>query len=195
MGSCLWPGNNELMKHYHDNEWCVPSHDDSYIFEMLTLEGAQAGLSWKTVLDKREGYQSAFHNFDIAYCSTLADEEIETFGERYNVIKNRSKLWSVRNNAIAVIKIQKEFGSFSNFLWNYVGGNPLINSWETEGEIPAQTSLSEQISKDLKKRGFKFVGPVIVYSFMQAIGMVDDHRRSCPYHSMNRESAMGFIST
>jgi DNA-3-methyladenine glycosylase I len=186
MGTCLWAGKNQLMKLYHDNEWCVPSHDDTYIFEMLILEGAQAGLSWNTVLAKREEYQNAFHHFDIAYCLNLTDEELETIRERYNVIKNRSKLNAVRNNAVAVINIQKEFGSFSNFLWNYVDGNPVINSWESEGQIPAQTPLSEQISKDLKKRGFKFVGPVIVYSFMQAIGIVDDHIRTCPYHSMNR---------
>ncbi|WP_407311518.1 DNA-3-methyladenine glycosylase I [Desulfosporosinus sp. SB140] len=186
MGVCLWPGNNELMKRYHDNEWCVPSHDDAYIFEMLTLEGAQAGLSWNTVLGKREDYQRAFHHFEIAYCSTLTDEALEIIAERYNVIKNRSKLRSVRNNALAVLNIQKEFGSLANFLWNYVGGNPVINSWESEGQVPAQTPLSEQISKDLKKRGFKFVGPVIVYSFMQAIGLVDDHIRTCPCHSLNR---------
>ena len=183
MGVCLWPGNNELMKRYHDNEWCVPSHEDTYIFEMLILEGAQAGLSWNTVLGKREDYQKAFHHFDITYCSTLTDEALAIIAEQYNVIKNRAKLRSVRSNALAVLNVQKEFGSLAKFLWSYVGGNPVINSWESEGQVPAQTPLSEQISKDLKKRGFKFVGPVIIYSFMQAIGMVDDHVRTCPYHS------------
>ena len=183
MGACLWPGNNELMKRYHDNEWCVPSHEDTYIFEMLILEGAQAGLSWNTVLGKREDYQKAFHHFDINYCSTLTDEALAIIAEQYNVIKNRAKLRSVRSNALAVLNVQKEFGSLAKFLWSYVGGNPVINSWESEGQVPAQTPLSEQISKDLKKRGFKFVGPVIIYSFMQAIGMVVDHVRTCPYHS------------
>lgn len=185
-GACSWPGKNQMMKLYHDNEWCVPSHDDTYIFEMLTLEGAQAGLSWNTVLAKREDYKSAFHDFDIDCCSKLADEELETIRERFNVIKNRSKIQAVRSNAIAVINIQKEFGNLSTFLWKYVSDQPMINTWESEGQMPSQSPLSELISKDLKKRGFKFVGPVIIYSFMQAIGMVDDHIRTCPYHSLNR---------
>lgn len=186
MSTCLWPGNNQLMKLYHDNEWCVPSHNDGYIFEMLTLEGAQAGLSWSTILSKREEYQRAFNNFDIEYCSKLSDDELESIREKYNIIKNISKIKSVRSNAIAVISIQKEFGSFSDFLWRYVEDDPVINEWSSEGQVPAQTPLSEQISKDLKKRGFKFTGPVIIYSFLQAIGMVDDHISTCPYHTNNR---------
>lgn len=186
MSACLWPRKNQMMQQYHDNEWCVPNHDDSYIFEMLTLEGAQSGLSWNIVLSKREDYKKAFHNFDIDYCSKLSDEKLESIREQYNVIKNQSKLNAVRSNAIAVNNIQLEFGSFSNFLWNYVDFNPLINNWESEGQVPAQTTLSEQISKDLKKRNFKFIGPVTIYSFMQAIGMVNDHIRTCPYHSVNR---------
>jgi 3-methyladenine DNA glycosylase len=174
------------MKQYHDNEWCVPSHDDTYLFELLNLEGAQAGLSWNTVLSKRQDYQNAFHHFDIAYCAGLTDADLDGIKERYNVIKNGLKLKAVRSNALAVIKIQQEFGSFSNFLWNYVGGKPVVNSWATEDQIPARTPLSEQISRDLKKRGFLFAGPVIIYSFLQAIGMVDDHMRSCPYHTLNR---------
>lgn len=186
MNACLWPGNNLMMLQYHDNEWCVPSHDDSYIFEMLTLEGAQSGLSWNIVLSKREDYKKAFHNFEIAYCSKLSDEKIESIREQFNVIKNLSKLKSVKNNALAVIKIQLEFGSFSNFLWNYVDFKPLINNWKCDSDIPTKTSLSEQISKDLKKRNFKFVGPIIIYSFMQAIGMVNDHIITCPHHSANK---------
>ncbi|KLU65836.1 DNA-3-methyladenine glycosylase 1 [Desulfosporosinus acididurans] len=186
MSACLWPGKNQLMKEYHDNEWCVPSHDDSYIFEMLILEGAQSGLSWNIVLSKREDYQRAFHNFDITYCSMLSDEKLEGIKDQYNVIKHLSKLKAVRSNAKEVIKIQSEFGSFSNFLWRYVDFKPVINHWESDGDIPAQTTLSEQISKDLKQRNFKFVGPVIIYSFMQAIGMVDDHIRTCPHHFKNR---------
>lgn len=186
MSACLWPGENQMMKEYHDNEWCVASLDDSYIFEMLTLEGAQAGLSWNIVLSKREEYKRAFHNFDIVYCSKLSDEDLENIREQYNVIKHLSKLKSIRSNALAVIKIQLEFGSFSNFLWRYIDFKPVINNWESDGDIPAQNTLSEQISKDLKKRDFKFVGPITVYSFMQAIGMVDDHIRTCPHHSKNR---------
>lgn len=185
MSACLWPGKSQMMQQYHDNEWCVPSHDDSYIFEMLTLEGAQAGLSWNIVLSKREDYKKAFRDFDIEYCSKLCDEKLESIREQFNVVKNLSKLKSVRNNALEIIKIQSEFGSFSNFLWRYVDFNPVINNWESDGNVPAQTGLSEKISKDLKRRNFKFVGPVIIYSFLQAIGIVDDHIRTCPYNSAN----------
>ena len=186
MSTCLWPGNNQVMQQYHDNEWCVPSHDDRYIFELLTLEGAQSGLSWSIVLSKREEYKKAFHNFDITYCSNLSDVELESIRNQYNVIKNLLKLKAVRSNAIAVTKIQSEFGSFADFLWRYVDYKPVINHWENDKEVPAQSSLSEQISKDLKKRNFKFVGPVIIYSFLQAIGIVDDHVRTCPYYTENR---------
>jgi DNA-3-methyladenine glycosylase I len=186
MSACLWPGKNQTMQQYHDSEWCVPNHDDSYIFEMLTLEGAQSGLSWNIVLSKREEYKRAFHDFDVSYCSKLTDEELESIREQYNVIKNLAKLRSVRSNALAIVKIQTEYGSFSNYLWRFVDFSPVINSWEYEGQIPAQTDLSERISRDLKKRSFKFIGPVTAYSFMQAIGMVDDHIRTCPRHSTNR---------
>ncbi len=186
MSICLWAAGNQIMQQYHDNEWCVPSHEDSYIFEMLILEGAQAGLSWNTILSKREEYKKAFHDFDIAYCSKLTDEDMDTIKDKYGVIKNRSKLYSVRSNAVAAAKLQTEYGSFSNYLWGFVDDKPVINSWESEGQVPARTVLSERISNDLKKRGFKFVGPVIIYSFMQAIGMVDDHIATCPYHSGRR---------
>ncbi|PKR77571.1 DNA-3-methyladenine glycosylase I [Halalkalibacillus sediminis] len=176
---CAWPGNNHLMEMYHDNEWCVPSTDDNYIFEMLTLEGAQAGLSWSIVLSKREAYQTAFRNFNISYCKKLTDEDLQNVKEQHNVIKHFAKLQSVRSNAQAVTEVQKEFESFSSFLWSYVDYKPIINHWTSDKQIPTQTSLSEQLSKDLKKRGFKFVGPVTMYSFMQAIGMVDDHIISC----------------
>lgn len=184
--TCSWPGDNQLMRAYHDQEWCVPNHDEQYIFEMLTLEGAQSGLSWSIVLAKREGYKKAFHNFELDYCSSLTDEDLETIKERENVIKHLAKLQSVRDNAKAILRIQEEFGSFANYLWRYVDFKPLVNQWDTEAQIPAETALSKQISKDLKKRGFKFVGPVTMYSFMQAIGMIDDHIRTCPYHTLNR---------
>ena len=186
MKECQWPGQSGMMRLYHDNEWCVLSNDDAYIFEMLNLEGAQAGLSWSIVLAKREEYQKAFHNFEIDYCSKLTEEELGNIRQQYNVIKHPGKLKAVRSNALAVIEAQKEFGSLANFFWRYVEFKPLVNEWQEEGQIPAKTELSEQISKDLKKRGFKFVGPVIIYSFMQAIGMVDDHVRTCPFHSANR---------
>ncbi len=186
MKACSWPGDNLMMQQYHDNEWCVLSYDDTYIFEMLSLEGAQAGLSWSIVLSKRDEYRRAFHNFDIEYCSRLTDEEIENIRQEFNVVKNLSKLKSVRSNAEAVIKVREEFGSFSSFLWRYVDFKPVINAWEPNTPMPAQTDLSVKLSKDLKKRGFKFVGPVIMYSFLQAIGMVDDHVKTCPYHSYNR---------
>lgn len=186
MSACAWPGNNQIMQQYHDNEWCVPSYDDTYIFEMLSLEGAQAGLSWNTILAKRKEYQKAFHNFDLSYCSRLTDEEQEYIRENFGIVKNVRKISSVKKNAIAVLQVQLEFGSFSNYLWSFVKDTPVINQWENDGQVPAQTELSERISKDLKKRGFQFVGPVIIYSFLQAIGMVDDHIKTCPYHSWNR---------
>lgn len=187
MCECLWPKDNVLLRDYHEKEWCVPTYEDTYLFQMLTLEGAQAGLSWLTVLSKRRAYQEAFHYFDISYCMQLTDEDIEKIRENYQVIKNRAKLKSVRSNAIAIREIQKEFGSLSDYMWQYTHHKPIINSWENQEEMPAETPLSQQISKDLKKRGFKFVGPIIIYSYMQAIGMVDDHIISCPYHTFNRK--------
>ena len=184
MSGCTWPQSSELMQKYHDEEWCRPSRDDRYIFEMLSLEGAQTGLSWSIVLAKRKAYQDAFHHFDIDYCAGLSDMDLESSKENYNVIKHFSKLQSVRTNAEAVLKIQKEFKSFADFLWSFVEFESIINGWETEKQIPAQSSLSVQISKELKKRGIKFVGPVTTYSFLQAIGMVDDHIQSCKFHTI-----------
>ena len=186
MIECSWPGQNEIMRAYHDKEWCVPSFNDTYIFEMLNLEGAQAGLSWSIVLAKREEYKKAFRDFDIEYCAQLSDVELETIRQNYNIIKNLAKIKAVRSNALAVLKLKKEIRSFSDFLWSYVDFKPVINQWTIEGQVPAKNDLSEKISKDLKKRGFKFVGPVIVYSFLQAIGMVDDHVVTCSHHSANR---------
>ncbi|WP_110926713.1 DNA-3-methyladenine glycosylase I [Bacillus massiliglaciei] len=187
--TCLWPGSSEMMQAYHDQEWCVPNHDDRYLFEMLTLEGAQSGLSWSIVLSRRDSYKEAFHNFDIAYCAALTDADLENIKENCGVIKHMAKLQSVRSNAQAVLNIQTEFGSFSDFLWRYADFKPIVNEWEADGQMPAETPLSKQLSKDLKKRGFKFVGPVTMYSFMQAIGMVDDHVKTCPYHTSNSPGA------
>lgn len=183
---CLWPQSSKLMQSYHDEEWCRPNRDDQYIFELLTLEGAQAGLSWSIVLAKRKAYQEAFRNFNIEYCANLTDADLEFIKENYKVIKHLSKLQSVRSNAEAVLKIKKEEKSFSDFLWRYVEFTPIVNNWESEEQIPTQSPLSVQISKDLKKRGFKYVGPVTTYSFMQAIGIVDDHINTCTCHTLNR---------
>ncbi|TWT08109.1 DNA-3-methyladenine glycosylase I [Planococcus sp. CPCC 101016] len=182
---CLWAQSNAQMQAYHDEEWCRPSRDERYIFEMLTLEGAQAGLSWNIVLSKRQAYQEAFHQFDIVRCAELSDADLMSIKENYAVIKHLAKLQSVRSNAQAVLAIQKEWGSFAEFLWSYTEGKPVLNKWETDGQIPAQSPVSVKLSKDLKKRGFKFVGPVTTYSFMQAIGMVDDHIASCAYRTQN----------
>jgi len=186
MRVCSWPGNNELMRKYHDEEWCIPSHDDRFIFEMLNLEGAQAGLSWSTVINKRDQYLSAFHHFDIEYCANLNDEDLEDIRINYGIIKNRLKIKAVRTNAILTKELIKEYGSLSHYFWNYVNHEPIINRWDKETQMPVESDISQLISQDLKKRGFKFVGSVIIYSFMQAIGMVDDHILECPYHSQNK---------
>lgn len=186
MPQCQWPQSNERMRAYHDEEWCRPSRDDRYIFELLTLEGAQAGLSWSIVLGKRDAYQEAFHHFDMVYCAGLSDGELEDIKENFPVVKHLVKLQSVRTNAKAALKIQEEFGSLSDFLWKFVDFEPIVNTWEIDVQVPVKSPLSIQISKELKKRGFKFVGPVTTYSFLQAIGMIDDHIRSCSFHTLNR---------
>ncbi|MDZ5783064.1 DNA-3-methyladenine glycosylase I [Marinococcus luteus] len=185
MERCSWSRKNERMQEYHDNEWGRPYTDDSYLFELLTLEGAQSGLSWNTVLAKRHHYQEAFQQFDIQKCASMTDEDLEYIRNHYGVIKHPAKLASVRNNAVKVLTIQDEYGSLSSFFWRYVDFTPIIHEWKEEAEVPSYTELSTQISRELKKRQFKFVGPVTVYSFMQAIGMVDDHVRTCPCHSKN----------
>ena len=188
---CKWPQGSDMMQAYHDEEWCRPSRDDRYIFELLSLEGAQAGLSWSIVLAKREGYKRAFRDFDLEYCANLMDEELIYIKDNFDVIKHLAKLQSVRSNANAALKIQQEFGSLSNFLWQFTESKPIINSWERDDQIPAQSPLSVEISKALKKRGFKFIGPVTAYSFLQAIGMVDDHIRTCRFHTGNFEEHGG----
>lgn len=179
--TCPWPGKDEKMITYHNEEWGVPSKDDRYLFELLTLEGAQAGLSWKIVLDRREAYQEAFHQFDIDTCANLTDKELVQIKEETNVIKHQLKIDSVRKNARAVKEIQSQYGSFSAYLWAFVDNKPIDHELESVEEIPTQSDLSVRISKDLKKKGCSFVGPVTIYSFMQAVGMVNDHLLSCPY--------------
>jgi len=169
------------MRDYHDRQWGVPSHDDRYLFEMLTLEGAQAGLSWATILNRREGYRRAFANFDPVKVARFTDRKLENLLGNPAIIRNRLKIYGTRTNARAFVKVQAEFGSFAKYLWAWVDGTPVINRPQTLAEIPATTDLSDRISKDLKRRNFTFVGSTIVYATLQSVGIVDDHVTSCPF--------------
>ena len=176
---CAWCGNDPLYVAYHDTEWGLPIHDDQLLFEFLILEGAQAGLSWLTILKKRENYRKAFDAFDPKVVANYTEDDIDRLMADVGIVRNRLKIESAIKNAQGVLKIQAEFGSFYAYLWKYVDGRPLQNKWETLEDIPVQTQISETMSKDLKKRGFNFVGPTICYAFMQAIGMVNDHTTDC----------------
>jgi len=177
---CNWvPENNTDYIKYHDEEWGVPVHDDIKLFEMLILEGAQAGLSWETVLKKREGYRKAFKNFDVNAVAAMTDQELECLMQNPEIIRNRLKIFSTRKNALVFINIQKEFGSFSKYIWGFVENKPVINGWNLISQIPTKTDISDKISKDLKKRGMSFVGTTIIYSYMQAVGLVNDHTKDC----------------
>jgi DNA-3-methyladenine glycosylase I len=167
------------MLAYHDEEWGVPSHDDADLFEMLTLEGAQAGLSWSTILRKREGYRRAFAGFDPAAVARFGGKDVERLLADPGIIRNRLKIESTVNNAARVLEVQEELGSLDAYLWGFVDGKPIVNRWRLMSEIPAETDLSKAISKDLKRRGFRFVGPIGIYAFMQSVGMVDDHTVDC----------------
>ena len=169
------------MSRYHDDEWGVPSHDDRHVFEMLTLEGAQAGLSWATILNRRNGYRHAFANFDPAKVAAFTDRRLEELRQDESIIRNRLKIYSTRTNAQAFIRVQGEFGSFATYLWNWVDGKRIVHHPRALADLPATTELSDGISKDLKRRGFTFVGSTIVYSLLQAVGVVDDHVDSCPF--------------
>jgi DNA-3-methyladenine glycosylase I len=169
------------MRDYHDLEWGVPSHDDRRLFEMLSLEGAQAGLSWATILNRRDGYRRAFANFDPAKVARFTDRHLEQLLQDPGIIRNRLKIYGTRTNAKAYIQVQREFGSFSTYLWGWVDGVPVINHPRKLADLPATTELSDRISKDLKRRGFTFVGSTIVYSLIQSVGIVDDHVTSCPF--------------
>ncbi len=175
---CAWAVNERSIP-YHDEEWGVPVHDDRLLFEFLILEGAQAGLSWDTVLKKRDHYRKVFANFDPVKVARFKLEKIEQLILDPGIIRNRLKVESAVSNAKAFLKIQKEFDSFDSFIWGFVEGKPIRNKWKSLKEIPATTALSDTISKDLKKRGFRFVGSTILYAFMQAVGMVNDHETSC----------------
>jgi len=178
MKRCGW-ARNDLAIEYHDTEWGVPLHNDQKLFEFIVLEGAQAGLSWDTILKKREAYRRAFAGFDVEKVARFGEKQIEKLLSDPGIIRNRLKIASAINNARAFIKVAEEFGSFDSYIWRFVDGKPLINRWKELSEIPARTPLSDLISKDLKKRGFSFVGSTIVYAHMQATGMVNDHLTSC----------------
>jgi len=177
---CEWArDSDELMLAYHDEEWGVPSHDDRFLFELLTLEGAQAGLSWSTILNKREGYRRAFAGFDPAAVARFGPKDVERLLEDPGIVRNRLKIESAVNNAARVLDVQEDLGSLDAYFWAFVDGRPVVNEFRTMAEIPAETDLSKTISKDLKRRGFRFVGPTSVYAFMQSAGMVDDHTVDC----------------
>jgi DNA-3-methyladenine glycosylase I len=177
---CAWVNlKNPLYVKYHDEEWGVPVHDDQMLFEMLILEGAQAGLSWETVLNKREGYRKAFKNFDVKKVSKMTDEQLEKLMTNEGIIRNRLKIFSARRNALVFLEIQKEFGSFDKYVWSFVNGKTIKNKWKNLKQIPTMTKESDDLAKDLKKRGMNFVGSTIIYAFMQAVGMVDDHMNDC----------------
>jgi DNA-3-methyladenine glycosylase I len=177
---CEWvPEENPLYLAYHDDEWGVPSHDDRHLYEMLTLEGAQAGLSWSTILRKREGYRAAFAQFDAAKVARFDSRKVERLLLDPGIVRNRLKVQSTVNNARRVLEVQKEFGGLDAYIWQFVDGAPIVNRFRKLSELPAETSESKAMSKDLKRRGFRFVGPTVCYAFMQAVGMVNDHVTTC----------------
>lgn len=180
---CPWCGNDPLYMAYHDTEWGVPLHDDTRLFEMLTLEGAQAGLSWLTILRKREGYRRAFAGFDPQKVAAFTDDDVARLLADPGIVRNRLKIGSTITNARAVLEVRNRHGSLDNFLWSFVDGVPVRNSWKSMSDIPASTKLSDIMSRELKRQGFRFVGSTICYAFMQATGMVNDHLTSCARHS------------
>lgn len=179
---CGWCGDDPLYVEYHDKEWGVPVRDDGTLFEFLTLEGAQAGLSWITILRKREGYRRLFAGFDPVKVANMSDADLEHCLTDPAIVRNRRKVYGARTNARAFLETQAAFGSFSSYLWNFVDGTPIQNHWRSLAEVPATTPLSDAISKDMKKRGFTFVGSTIIYAHMQATGMVNDHILDCFRH-------------
>ncbi len=178
MQRCAW-AKSDLMIRYHDEEWGVPVHDDRRLFEFLILEGAQAGLSWETILRKREAYRQAFDEFDPVRVARYTERRIAALLKNEGIVRNRLKVAAAVNNAQRFLAVQEAFGSFDAYIWGFVDGRPIRNRWKNLSQIPARTELSDAISRDLKRRGFKFVGSTIVYAFMQAVGMVDDHTVDC----------------
>ena len=171
--------HSEKYSKYHDEEWGRPCHDDRHFFEMLILEGAQAGLSWELILNRREGYRRAFHQFDPAKVAAMDDGELESLAQNPEIIRNRRKIWSARQNAGVFLEIQKEFGSFDAYVWRFVGGKTIVSRHPTFADVPCLSDESIALSKDLRHRGMSFVGPKIIYSFMQATGLLDDHTQEC----------------
>jgi DNA-3-methyladenine glycosylase I len=181
---CHWANNPDkpYYMEYHDQEWGVPVYDDRVHFEFLILEGAQAGLSWDTILKKRDGYRKAFKDFDPVKVAKMTDAQLEKLLDNPGIIRNRLKIFAARRNALAFLAIQKEFGTFSDYIWRFVGGKPIVNKWKTSREAPATTPESDTLSKDLKKRGMSFVGSTVIYAHMQATGLVNDHALTCWCH-------------
>lgn len=177
---CSWVENGSALElEYHDNEWGVPSHDDEHLFEMLILEGAQAGLSWSCVLNKRAGYREVFDSFDPNKIANYSEHKLEKLKQDERIIRNKLKIAAARTNARAFLEIQGQFSSFADYIWQFVGGSPIHNRWKSSKQVPVSTPESEAMSKELSKRGFKFVGPTICYAYMQAVGMVNDHTTDC----------------
>jgi DNA-3-methyladenine glycosylase I len=176
---CAWVGSDPLYIDYHDTEWGVPTYDDNILFEFLTLEGAQAGLSWITILRKREGYHKAFARFDPKKVANYTSDDIEALMLDAGIIRNRLKITAAVNNAQCFLEVQQEFGNFATYQWQFVGNTPIQNKWTSISQIPATSPKAEAFSKDLKKRGFKFIGPTIIYAHMQATGMINDHTVDC----------------
>ncbi len=189
---CPWAAQGDAAyQAYHDTEWGVPVHDDRVLFEFLTLEGAQAGLSWRSILVRRDGYRAAFHDYDIDRVAAMTDAALQERMASAAIIRNRLKIWSVRDNARIALGVIAEHGSLDRYLWSFVDGTPIVNAWTEAGQVPATTPLSDRMSKDLRKRGFRFVGSTICYAFMQATGMVNDHVTFCFRHGASDETAPG----
>ena len=176
---CKWADYDDLMKEYHDKEWGTPQHEDKMLYELLILEGMQAGLSWNTILKKRVNFKNAFDDFDYEKIVKYNEKKVEDLMQNEGIIRNRLKIQSIITNAKAFIKVQEEFGSFDNYIWGFVNYKQIQNSWKNLEELPSSTDLSNSISKDMKKRGFKFIGTTIIYAFLQAIGVVNDHTTNC----------------
>ena len=185
---CSWVSNDELYIKYHDEEWGIPVYDDSVLFEFLMLETFQTGLSWITILKKRENFRNAFDNFNYAKIANYSNQKCELLLQNRGIIRNKLKIKATVTNAQAFIKIQKDHGSFSQYYWAFVNGKPIQNSFKSENEIPSSSNVSDKISRDLKKKGFKFVGPTVIYAYMQATGMVNDHITNCFQHKIVQNS-------
>jgi DNA-3-methyladenine glycosylase I len=179
---CEWAGTDPLMVAYHDDDWGVPTHDDAALFELLTLEGAQAGLSWRTILNKRDGYRQAFVDFDVARVARFTAADVDRLVQDASIVRHRGKIESTINNAQAISRVQDEVGTLDAYVWRFVDGTPIVGAYEHLQQLPAVTDESTALSKDLKRRGFRFVGPTTVYAFMQAAGLVDDHVLACFRH-------------